>query len=166
MTASAVQGGHRLILVLNGLRYPDLAKASSVTQDWFAELRRGEEAARVFGMAFREFRSYQLFKAGEIAGTVRVWGGAKRTVPVTTGKPLAVTLQVDSRPKMVVTLRYIGPLEAPIAQGQQVGALSVTAPDYPGLTVPVYAVKSVPRAGIFGRMIIGLRTLIKGRNAQ
>jgi len=63
-----------------------------------------------------------------------------------------------------VDLADAGQLE--IAQGQQVGALSVTAPDYPGLPVPVYAVKSVPRAGIFGRMIIGLRTLIKGRNAQ
>ena len=166
VTASEVRDGHRLILVLNGLRYPDLAKASPVTQDWFGELRRGEEAARVFGMAFREFRSYQLFKAGEIAGTVRVWGGAKRTVPVTTGKPLAVTLQVDSRPKMVVTLRYTGPLEAPIAQGQQVGTLTVTAPDFPGMTVPVYAAQSVSRASIFGRMMQGLRALFKGQPAQ
>jgi D-alanyl-D-alanine carboxypeptidase (penicillin-binding protein 5/6) len=154
-----VRDGHRLILVLNGLRYPG-------ANDWFAERYRAEEAARVLGMAFREFRSYRLFKAGEIAGTVKVWGGAKKTVPVTVGKALAVTLQVDSRPNMKVTLHYTGPVEAPIAQGQQVGALSVTAPDFPGLTVPVYAVKSVPRAGIFGRMIIGLRALLKGHNAQ
>ena len=166
VTVSAVRDGHRLILVLNGLRYPDLDKSSPMQRDWFAEMRRADEAARVLGMAFREFRSYRLFRAGEIAGMARVWGGAKRTVPVTTGKPLAVTLQVDSRPKMKVTLRYIGPLEAPIAQGQQVGALTVTAPDFPGMSVPVYAAESVRRASIFGRMMVGLRALLKGRNAQ
>jgi D-alanyl-D-alanine carboxypeptidase (penicillin-binding protein 5/6) len=166
VTASAVRNGQRLILVLNGLRYPDLDKASPMQRDWFAEMRRGDEAARVLGMAFREFRSYRLFKAGEIAGTAKVWGGAKRTVQVTTGKPLAVTLQVDSRPKMKVTLHYIGPLEAPIAQGQQVGVLTVTAPDFPGMTVPVYATQSVPRAGIFGRMIIGLRALLRGNSTR
>ena len=162
VTVSAVRNGHRLILVLNGLRYPDLDKASPMKQDWFAEMRRGEEAARVLGMAFREFRSYRLFKAGEIIGAAQVWGGAKRTVPVTAGGPLAVTLQVDSRPKMTVTLHYTGPLEAPIAQGQQVGTLTVSAPDFPDMAVPVYAAESVPRAGIFGRMIMGLRALIAG----
>ena len=166
LTVSAVKDGHRLILVLNGLRYPDLAKDSPMKQDWFAEMRRGDEAARVLGMAFREFRSYRLFKAGEIVGVAKVWGGATKTVPVTTGKPLAVTLQVDSRPKMVVTLRYTGPLEAPIAQGQQVGTLTVTAPDFPGMTVHVYAAQSVSRASIFGRMMQGLRALFKGQHAQ
>ena len=166
LTVSAVKDGHRLILVLNGLRYPDLAKDSPMKQDWFAEMRRGDEAARVLGMAFREFRSYRLFKAGEIACVAKVWGGSKKTVPVTTGKSVAVTLQVDSRPKMVVTLRYTGPLEAPIAQGQQVGTLTVTAPDFPGMTVPVYAAQSVSRASIFGRMMQGLRALFKGQHAQ
>jgi len=166
VTASAVQDGHRLILVLNGLRYPDLAKDSPTKQDWFAEMRRGEEAARVLGMAFREFRSYQLFKANEIAGQVKVWGGVKSFVPVTTGKPLAVTLQVDSRPNMKVALNYSGPVRAPIKQGQQVGTLTVSAPDFPGLTVPVYAVQDVPRTGIFGRMIIGLKALISGHKVQ
>ncbi len=166
VTASAVQDGHRLILVLNGLRYPDLDKVSQKQRDWFAEIRRGEEAARVLGMAFREFRSYQLFKANEIAGVARVWGGTKGTVPVTTGKPLAVTLQVDSRPNMKVTLHYSGPVQAPIQQGQRVGTLTVTAPDFPGLTVPVYAVQSVPRTGIFGRMILGMKALISGHKSQ
>lgn len=166
VTASAVQNGHRLILVLGGLRYPDLDKDAPVKRDWFAEIRRGEEAARVLGMAFREFRSYQLFKPGDVVATEQIWGGAKKIVPVTVGKPLAVTLQVDSRPNMQVTLRYSGPLEAPIAQGQQVGVLSVTAPDFPGLTVPVYAAQEVPRTGIFGRMIEGLRALLSGRHTQ
>ncbi len=44
VTASAVRDGQRLILVLNGLRYPDLAKDSPAKQDWFAEIRRARRS--------------------------------------------------------------------------------------------------------------------------
>lgn len=164
VTASALRDGQRLILVLNGLRYPDLAKDSPAKQDWFAEIRRAEEAARVLDMAFREFRSYPLFKANEIAGAAPVWGGSRKTVAVTVGKALAVTLQVNSRANMKVAMHYNSPLQAPIAQGQQVGTLTVTAPDYPGLTVPLYAAENVSRAGIFGQIIAGVKALIWGKH--
>jgi serine-type D-Ala-D-Ala carboxypeptidase (penicillin-binding protein 5/6) len=160
ITVSAVQGGHRLILVLNGLRYPDLKGKGG---DWFAERRRADEAARVLGMGFREFRSYQLFKANEVAGTVAVAGGSQNSVPVTAGKPLAVTLQVDSRQKMVVTIKSLSPAMAPISRGQQVGTLTVSAPDFPTLTVPVYATQDVGRENIFARMFTGIKAMFGGK---
>jgi D-alanyl-D-alanine carboxypeptidase (penicillin-binding protein 5/6) len=160
VTASATKGGQRLILVLNGLRYPDLDKSSDRQRDWFAEIRRGDEAARVLGMAFREYRSYPLFQEGQIAGYVDVWGGSRRKLPVTAGRKLAVSLPVDSRPKMKVALRYTRPLNAPIAKGQRVGYLAVTAPDFPTLNVPVYAARDVPRAGFFGHILMGIRGLM------
>jgi D-alanyl-D-alanine carboxypeptidase (penicillin-binding protein 5/6) len=163
VTASAVQGGHRLILVLNGLRFPDLEKANPKTADWFAEIRRGEEGARVLGMGFREFRSYPLFKANEIAGAVPVWGGSKKTVAVTAGKAVAVTMQVDARSKMVVSIKALSPVMAPVKQGQQVAVLTVSAPDFPTMTVPLYAAEDVGRENIFFRMISGIKALFGGK---
>jgi D-alanyl-D-alanine carboxypeptidase (penicillin-binding protein 5/6) len=164
ITVSAVQSGHRLILVLNGLRYPDLDKMTPAAQDWHGVQRRGDEAARLLGVAFREFKHYPLFNPNDVVGQEQVWQGAKDTVPVTVNAPVGVTLQADSKPGMRVALVYDGPVPAPIEKGQKVGTLKVTAPDYPGLTVPVYAAESVSRAGIFSRMYIGLRTLIFGRS--
>ena len=60
---------------------------------------------------------------------------------------------------MKVAVRYTAPLKAPLAAGQQVGSLVVTAPDFPGLTVPLYTAHAVDRVGIFGRMILGFRAL-------
>ena len=117
-------------------------------------------------MAFREFRSYQLFKPGEIAGVVRVWGGSKSSVPVTPGKAVAVTMQVDSRSGMKVAMHYNEPVKAPVAQGQQVGTLIITAPDFPTLKLPLYASQSVSRAGIFGRMVMGVKALFSGHSSQ
>ncbi len=152
VTASAVQNGQRLILVLNGLRYPDLAKESPQKQDWFAEMRRGEEAARVLGVAFREFRRYQLLGANAVAGEAKVYGGTAKTVGLTAGKPVGVTLQVDARNTLKVAVIYSGPVTAPIVKGQRVGSLKITARDLPPMDVPLYAANDVPRLGIFGRM--------------
>jgi D-alanyl-D-alanine carboxypeptidase (penicillin-binding protein 5/6) len=162
VVASAVRGGRRLILVLGGLRYPDLAQYSSAKRDWIAERRRGDEAARVLGLAFREFRQYRLFGADTVVGHAPVWQGSQANVPLVLGHPLDVTLQIDSRKHMMVSLDFEGPVQAPVAKGQRIGTLKVQAPDYPGREVPVYAGEAVGSAGIMSRVWTGLRALIAG----
>ena len=160
VTASAVRNGERLILVLNGLRYPDLEKSGPRRKDWFIEQRRGEEAARLLEMAYREFRQYPLYTANQVVGQAQVWGGSEASVPATVKSLVAPTMQVDSRQGMKVVFHYDSPLKAPVAEGQAIGTLTVTAPDYPGLTVPVYAAKPVSETGIFGKMLLGIESLI------
>lgn len=162
IVVSAVQNGERLILVLNGLRYPQLDKMTPSAQDWHGVRLRGEEAARMLGVAFREFRRYPLFKPGEVVGQADVWQGSHDTVPLAVKDAVGVTMQVESRPGMKVTLSYDGPVQAPIARGQQIGVIKITAPDFPGAQVPVYAANEVSSAGIFGRIFLGIRALIFG----
>jgi D-alanyl-D-alanine carboxypeptidase (penicillin-binding protein 5/6) len=92
-----------------------------------------------------------------------MWGGTEASVPMTVKAPLALTLQVDSRAGMKVSVGYDGPIKAPIAAGQKIGTLKVTAPDFPDLTVPLYATHEVPRTGIFGRMMLGISAMFSGK---
>jgi D-alanyl-D-alanine carboxypeptidase (penicillin-binding protein 5/6) len=78
--------------------------------------------------------------------------------------PFDVTLQVESRAAMKVTLAYDGPVRAPIEKGQKIGTLHVTAPDFPGAEVPVVAAESVSRSGVFARIYLGLRALLVGQS--
>jgi D-alanyl-D-alanine carboxypeptidase (penicillin-binding protein 5/6) len=158
ITASAKRGDRRIILVLNGLRYPQY------NNDYFPNIKRSEEAGRIIDMAFREFRQYRLFKPGDVVGQAQVWGGIEATVPLTVKAAPAPVLQVDSRNGMKVSIRYDGPLKAPVAQDQRVATLIITAPDYPGLTVPLYAAKAVPQTGFFGRMMLGVQALLSGKH--
>jgi D-alanyl-D-alanine carboxypeptidase (penicillin-binding protein 5/6) len=84
ITISAKRGDQRLILVLNGLRYPQY------NNDYFPNIRRAEEASRVMELAFREFRSYKVLTANQVVGTVPVLSGKQPSVTVTAGKPLNV----------------------------------------------------------------------------
>jgi len=159
VTASAVRNGERLILVLNGLRYPDLEREGPRRRDWFVEQRRGEEAARLLEMAYREFRPYSIYKANQTVGQVQVSGGTEDTVPAIVKTNVAPTMQVDSRSGVKVALHY-NTLTAPVSEGQPVGTLTVTAPDFPGMNVTVYAAKAVPETGFFGKVVGKIESLI------
>jgi len=147
ITISAKRGNQRLILVLNGLRYPQYHN------DYFPNIKRAEEAGRVMEMAFREFRSYPVFAAGQVLGTAPVKRGAVPDVTVSVQQPLAVTMQVDSHDAIKTALNIDPNLTAPVSAGQRIGTVTVSAPQFPGLTVPVYAAKDVPSASIFQRVM-------------
>jgi D-alanyl-D-alanine carboxypeptidase (penicillin-binding protein 5/6) len=154
ITISAKRDGQRFILVLNGLRYPQYHN------DYFPNIKRAQEAGRIMDIAFREFRRYPVLKANQIIGQARVIGGAADNVPVTARAPLAVTMQVDSHAKMKTALHVDPGLAAPIAAGQKIGSFAVGAPGFPTLSVPVYAAKDMPRAGIFRRMWLAARHMM------
>ena len=103
-------------------------------------------------LAFREFRTYPVFSANQVIGTVPVKEGSTGQVQVTPAKPLMVTMQVDSHAGLKTQLKADPNLTAPIGQGQRVGVVMITAPDFPALTVPVFAAQAEARANIFSRL--------------
>ena len=143
ITISAKRGDRRLILVLNGLRYPQY------NNDYFPNIRRAEEASRVMEMAFREFRRFPVAKANQVVGEAPVLRGASATVPVTPKSPLVVSMQVDSHAGMKTALKFAPGLTAPVRQGQRVGVMVIAAPDFPTITVPVYAAQDVAKENMF-----------------
>jgi D-alanyl-D-alanine carboxypeptidase (penicillin-binding protein 5/6) len=151
ITISAKRDNQRLILVLNGLRYPQYHN------DYFPNIRRAEEASRVMEMAFREFRSYPVFAANQVIGQAMVAGGAAPSVPVLVQKPLAVTMQVDSHAGLKTLVKADPGLTAPIAAGQRVGTVTIMAPEFPALTVPVYAAQPLDGASLIQRAMAMFR---------
>jgi D-alanyl-D-alanine carboxypeptidase (penicillin-binding protein 5/6) len=57
-------------------------------------------------------------------------------------------------------IRYRGPVMAPIAKGQHIADLVVTTSDTPPQVVPLVAGEDVGKAGFFGRMWLGFKSLI------
>jgi len=137
LTASVARDKRRIILVLNGL--PTM-KA------------RAQESERLIDWAFREYNNYRLFSAGDKVDDAEVWLGAEPKVPLSVGEDLVVTLPRKSRKDMKVTVEYGRPLPAPIAQGETVGRVVVTAADVPPVEMPLVAAASVERMNAFGRI--------------
>jgi serine-type D-Ala-D-Ala carboxypeptidase (penicillin-binding protein 5/6) len=147
LTASAVQDGRRLILVVSGLE---------------SEKARGEESERLLSWGFREFGNYALIKPGEIVDEAPVWLGEKATVGAVIPDGLTLTLPRKSRDEMQVKVVYDSPVSAPVAAGQEVGKLVITIPESAPIVVPLLANESVANLGPIGRITAGLSYLVFG----
>lgn len=147
LTASAERDGRRLVLVVNGLK--------SVNE-------RSRETERLLEWGFREFGSYELFKAGETVEDAPAWLGEAPTVPLVLENDLAVAVRRHLRDEMKVSVSYSGPISTPIQQGTRVGTLRVTAPGMDPVERPLVAGADVDRLGMFGRLFAAVRYLVVG----
>lgn len=151
LTASAVRDDRRVILVVNGLQ--------SVRQ-------RASESTRLIGWAFREFRNYDLFEAGQAVREADVWLGQDKKVPLVVPEDLTLTLKRTARARMKVTAQFEAPIPAPIVEGQRVGTLTVTAPDMEPIELPLLAGKTVNQLGAVGRLKAAFNYLLWGASSD
>jgi len=144
-TGSADQNGRRLIEVVAGLG------------SWNA---RVEESTRLIQWGFNAWAAKPLFQQGAKVGTAKVQLGSSSEVPLVAPRNLAVTVPAGLSSGAIQTrIRYQGPLVAPITKGQEVAQLVITTGDTPPQIVPLVAGEDVGRAGFFGRIWLGLKSL-------
>jgi D-alanyl-D-alanine carboxypeptidase (penicillin-binding protein 5/6) len=145
-TGSADQNGRRLIEVVAGL------------PSWDA---RVQESTRLIQWGFNAWTAKPLFQAGAKVGSARVQLGSSSEVTLVAPRNLAVTLPAGlAGGATSMKIRYQGPIAAPIAKGDHIADLVITTPDTPPQIVPLVAGEDVGKAGFFGRIWLGLKSLI------
>ena len=148
LTASAVRDGRRIIMVMGGL---PTGKA------------RQQESERLIEWAFREFNDFRLLKAGDVVDQAEVWLGSEAKVPVTVDKDVVVTLPRAARRSMKATVHYDSAIKAPIAKGQTVGKLTITADGVDPVERPLIATQSVAKLGPIERIAVAAGYLVWGK---
>ncbi len=148
ITVTALRNGRRVVEVLSGMK---------------SMKERGQEAEKLLEWAYREWADYKLVKAGDPVDDAPVWLGTTANVPATVASDVFVALPRRSRSGMKVTVVYDHPAQAPIAQGQKVGTLHITAPDTQDIDVPLVVSRAVDRVGGFSRAALAAGYLIFGR---
>ncbi len=145
---SALRNGRRIVEVLVGMKTMN---------------QRSQESEKLLDWAYREWNDYKLAKAGDTIDDAPVWLGTTATVPVTVQSDLLVSLPRNARSSMKVTAIYDHAAPAPIAQGQQVGMLQVTANDMNPIQVPLVAAKPVDKISGLSRAGLAAGYLLFGR---
>lgn len=147
LVGSVERDGRRLLLVINGL---DTSQA------------RADEAERLLEWGFREFEVVDLFAPDEVVEHADVWLGENELVPLVVGDAARVTIPRAQRDQMQVAVVYDGPVPAPVAEGDEVARLVITAPGIEAHVFPLYAAASVAEAGVIGRVWAALAHFVLG----
>lgn len=142
---SAERKGRRLVMVLGGYDRPiDRTNQSRAFIEW----------------GFAAWDAKPLFAKGANVGSAAVQGGDERAVPLIAPHALTVTMPKGAATKYTLSVRYRGPLKAPIAKGETVASLLVRVPGEPVHVLPLVAGADVVRGGVMARLRDGALGLV------
>lgn len=134
---TAKRGDQRLILVIAGAnRNAQRARAARSLVEW----------------GFSAFARKTLYAKGAAVGSARVQNGSARSVQLVADRAIAVNLPEGKSDELRLTISYNGPLRAPIAAGDRVATLEISAPDMEPARIPLMARRSIAKAGFFARI--------------
>jgi len=145
LVGSAAQDGLRLIVVVNGLK---------------SAKERADEAKKLLEWGFRSFEQRNLFAAGQIIGSAKVYGGANGSVPLQAPGLVKMMVPKSGGEKLIARIAYQGPVPAPVTQGQPIGLLKVWRDDKLVLQVPLKAAESVGKGNMPGRAIDAVTEMV------
>jgi len=147
IVGSIERQGRRLFLALGGLA---------------SDKERADEARRILDWGMQAFEKRRIFAANEIVGEAQVYGGTQGAVPLKAGGPITVLLPKEATEPVSARVVYQGPLEAPVAEGQQVGALKVWMGETLSQEAPLYAAAPVEEGTLSQRALGAIRELAVG----
>ncbi len=150
LTGSALRGDRRIIIVLSGL--------TSIRQ-------RTVDSRSLINYGFNAYKTYSLFKAGDVVEDAAVWLGEEGKVPLVVDADVAITLSRSARNRMLVKVVYQSPIPAPIEAGQDIAHLVISTPGDEDRIIPLTAGRAVDEIGPFGRLGALFSYLIFGNTA-
>lgn len=143
---SAERDGRRLVVVAATAPTPrDRNSASIGMVEW----------------GFEAFDTRKLYQRGGYVGEALVQEGARGTVPLVAAVPINTTFPRGTAATPRLTIRYDGPLQAPLEAGQQVAELEIAIDGAPPSRVPLLTGEAVPKANGWQRLANGIVGLFR-----
>lgn len=133
LIGSAVEGGTRLVVVVNGLK---------TGRD------RADESRKLLTWGLRAFDRRALFDKGETVGSASVYGGASRSVPLVADHPVRVMVPRGASERLTGRIVWQGPIMAPVREGDRIARLKVYRGKTLALDIPLRAAQDVETGAI------------------
>ena len=138
---SAQRDGRRLVMVVAG-------------SDSGRVRNRAAQAFMEWG--FAAFDRMVLFGKDEVVGRAQVQDGSWPSVELVAPDMVALSVPRNARPDVTLSIRYEGPVRAPIAEGERLATLHISSEGAPDAQIPLLAASAIEKAGPFQRIVNGV----------
>ena len=123
---------------------------------------RSSESLKLLNWGFRNTNTYEVSKKNESTFELETWLGKKNNIMATTKEDYYFTKKKKNIRHLTVTLKYDGPIRAPIKKGEKVADLIVSNKDEIIKTLPLYSAEDLDKVNIFTSLMTSLNYLIWG----
>ena len=147
LASSLDRNGRRLIAIGSGFKTKN---------------SRSKESTKMLTYGLTNFDLVQIAKAREPFQKVDVWLGKENTVNVYTEEDIFKTIKKAKKKLLKVSVKYEGPVEAPIKKDQKIGIIRVVYDQEILGEYDLLASKGVKKVNFFTRLIKSINYLIWG----
>jgi len=115
---------------------------------------RARETQKLLNFGFRFYDTQTISEPGKVLASPQVWKGENDSVPAGISEALTITLGRNQFRDIQSDILLTNPtLEAPIAQGDQLGVVTFTVDGKPVAESPLVALESVAEGGLWDNMV-------------
>ena len=147
LASSIIRNGRRLIAVGSGFN---------------SKNARSKESTRLLTYGLTNYDLVNISKAKEPFDKVEVWLGKEDTIDVYTDQDVYKTIKKAKKKLLKVSVKYEGPIKAPIQKGEKVAILKVVYDDEIVGEYDLLASKEVKKVNFVSRLLKSLNYLIWG----
>jgi serine-type D-Ala-D-Ala carboxypeptidase (penicillin-binding protein 5/6) len=137
LVGSAKQGNRRIVFALQGLGSED---------------ERAREAEAIVNWAFRQFSEETVVKKGETVTKAEVWMGEVGEVELVAAEDVTLLVPALHHDGIPAKVNFTGPVAAPVAEGAEVGTLTLLPDGLPPKTVKLVTKTAVAGGGFLQRL--------------
>ena len=123
---------------------------------------RSSQSLKLLNWGFRNTSTFEISKKGKTFFEIDTWLGKKNKINAVTKDDFYVTINKKDIRHLTVSLRYNGPVKAPIKKGDKVADLLIMKKNENLKTLPLYASEDLKKVNFFRSLITSLNYLIWG----
>tara|TARA_B100000941_G_scaffold230631_1_gene173064 strand:+ start:239 stop:1387 length:1149 start_codon:yes stop_codon:yes gene_type:complete len=147
LASSIKKGDRRLIAVVSGFPTKNL---------------RSSDSLKLLNWGFRNTNTFEVSKKDKTIFELETWLGKKTKIKAVTNVDYYLTINKKDIRNLQVSLKYEGPIVAPIKKGDKIASLVVKKKEEIIKTLPLYANEDVGKVNFFKSLITSINYLIWG----
>ena len=123
---------------------------------------RSSESLKLLNWGFRNTNTFKIAKKNEPLFELETWLGKKDKILVSTDEDFYLTINKKDIRNLKVSIKFEGPVVAPIQKGKQIANLVVANKDKIIKSLPLYATEDLKKVNFFKSLITSINYLIWG----
>ena len=134
----------------------------SVVSGFKTKQSRSSDSIKLISWGLRNTNTYEVSQKDISNFKFKTWLGTKELVEVTTNEDVYVTINKKEVKDFKVSIKYNGPIKAPIKKGDELGTLIVQENEDKIYSVPLYANEDVKKVNFFKSLFLSFNYMIWG----
>ena len=147
LASSMKKNNRRLIAVVSGFPTKNL---------------RSSESLKLLNWGFRNTNTFEVSRTDKSLFELNTWLGKKEKIQVTTKEDYYITINKKDIRNLKVSLKYDGPIVAPVDKGEKIAQLDISIKDELVKSLPLYAAENLKKVNFFKSLLASINYLIWG----